>query len=199
MADGKNIRAFLAIDLPDEIKKNLTGIQKQLKSIVDGVKWVNPNGIHLTLHFFGHITGDEIELASRIVKKNMEGAESFMLNVGLVGVFPGWKRPRVLWIGIGGEIGALGALRKRIEQGLEEAGFETEDRDFKPHLTLGRIKSPAEASGVEKIIGSGKEFTAGSFTAQGLTLFKSDLHPTGAVYTKLEYFPFAINARSVKP
>jgi len=185
------IRTFLAVDLPAEIKQGIDRIQGRLKPQVEGVRWTDPPAIHLTLHFFGHIPGGEVAKVTEIAKKNVEGAAPFMLNVGSLGVFPGLRRPRVLWLGVDGKIASLCVIREGIEKDLGDAGFPLESRAFRPHLTLGRIKDAASVRGLEKAISAGS-FTAGSFTVNSLTLFRSDLRPGGAVYTKIQDYPFGI-------
>jgi len=186
----KPIRAFLAIDLPEEIRDQIRGIQDRLKTNLKGIRWIRPEGIHLTLKFLGNISKNDILNVSGMVEKQTKDVRPLMLNVGTVGTFPDLKRPRVLWLGIGGETERLLTLQKKMDAALEDCGFKSEARTFSPHLTLGRIKSHKGISGLSQAIEDGKNFAAGSFHADGLTLFKSDLTPKGAIYTKLAYFPF---------
>ena len=190
MTDEKTTRTFLAIDLPEKIITQLIDIQDGLKASVKGIRWTRPEGIHLTLKFFGNISENDIVNISGVVEKKTKDARPVTLNVKRVGAFPNFKRPRVMWIGISGEVEQLFFLQEEIDTGLETIGFQKETRAFRPHLTLGRIKSPREVEGLAKIIEGGEGYTAGSFIAEGLTLFKSDLTPKGAIYTKLAYFPF---------
>lgn len=190
MTDEKTTRTFLAIDLPEKIITQLIDIQDGLKASVKGIRWTRPEGIHLTLKFFGNISENDIVNISGVVEKKTKDARPVTLNVKRVGAFPNFKRPRVMWIGISGEVEQLFFLQEEIDTGLETIGFQKETRAFRPHLTLGRIKSPREMEGLAKIIEGGEGYTAGSFIAEGLTLFKSDLTPKGAIYTKLAYFPF---------
>ena len=189
MTDEKTTRTFLAIDLPEKIITQLIDIQDGLKASVKGIRWTRPEGIHLTLKFFGNISENDIVNISGVVEKKTKDARPVTLNVKRVGAFPNFKRPRVMWIGISGEVEQLFFLQEEIDTGLETIGFQKETRAFRPHLTLGRIKSPREVEGLAKIIEGGEGYTAGSFIAEGLTLFKSDLTPKGAIYTKLAYFP----------
>lgn len=190
MADEKTIRTFLAIELPEEIKTQLRNIQDRLKANVKGIRWTRLEGIHLTLKFFGSVSENDIANISGVVAKKTKDVSPFTLNVGTVGAFPNFKRPRVIWLGISGEVESLSALQKEIDTGLETIGFQRETRAFRPHLTLGRIKSPREVKGLSKIIKEEKSDAGESFIAGGLTLFKSELTPKGAIYTKLAYFPF---------
>ena len=190
MTDKKLIRTFLAIDLPEEIKVQIENVQTRLKATVKGIKWTRPEGIHLTLKFFGNISENEIADIFRVVDKNTVDIRPLSLKVLTLGTFPNLKRPRVLWLGIGGSVEKLFDLQKEIEKDLESIGFQRENRAFSAHLTLGRIKSPKNVSGLSEIMTNEKHYDAGSFCAGGLTLLQSDLTPQGAIYTKLAYFPF---------
>lgn len=190
MTDEKAIRTFLAIELPEEIKTQLRNIQGRLKSDVTGIRWTRPEGIHLTLKFFGNVSENDIAGIMETVGEKTKDVRPLALNVGTVGAFPNFKRPRVIWLGISGEVERLSVLQKEIDTDLETLGFQKETRGFRPHLTLGRVKSPKEVKGLSKITEEEKSYAAGSFIAGGLTLFKSDLAPKGAIYTKLAYFPF---------
>ncbi len=190
MADEGRVRAFLAIDLPGELKGGIERIQERLRQQVTGVRWTKAESIHLTLKFFGDVSDEEISALSGVVEKAAADAPPLSLGVGTLGAFPGTQKPRVLWIGMDGDTDALSRLQQGIERGLETCGFKREERSFKPHLTLGRCRDPREVTGLETAMGKKNEYRAGRFTAQGLTLFKSDLKPGGAVYSVLAFFPF---------
>lgn len=190
MTDKKLIRTFLAIDLPEEIKVQIENVQSRLKASVKGIRWARPEGIHLTLKFFGNISENKIADISSVVEKNTVDIRPLSLKVSTLGTFPNLKSPRVLWLGIGGSVEKLSDLQKEIEKDLESIGFQRENRAFRAHLTLGRIKSPKNVKGLSEIMKNEEIYDAGSFCAGGLTLLKSDLTPQGAIYTKLAYFPF---------
>jgi 2'-5' RNA ligase len=191
MSDEKAIRAFLAIDPPEEIFSEIIKIQERLRKAIQGdIRWVRPDGIHLTLKFFGYVYESDIANISDVVKNNVANIKALMLNVRNIGAFPSVNRPRVLWLGIDGDTDALINLQTEIDAGFQEYGFKKEDRPFRPHLTLARIKEYKGLVGLAETIKKNEDYIAGSFTAGGLTLFKSDLKPTGAIYTKLDYFPF---------
>jgi RNA 2',3'-cyclic 3'-phosphodiesterase len=191
MSDEKSIRAFLAIDPPQEIFNEIIKIQERLRKTLQGdIRWVKPEGIHLTLKFFGYIYDSDIANISDVVKNSVANMKALLLNVRSIGAFPSVNRPRVLWLGIDGDTDALINLQVKIDAGLESYGFKKEDRPFRPHLTLARIKEPKGLVGLAETVKKNEDYIAGSFTAGGLTLFKSDLKPTGAIYTKLDYFPF---------
>jgi len=191
MSDEKAIRAFLAIDPPEEIFREIIKIQERLKNAIQGdIRWVRPEGMHLTLKFFGYVYESDIENISRVVKDGVANMKALLLNVRNLGAFPSVNRPRVLWLGIDGDTNALISLQVEIDAGFQEYGFKKEDRPFRPHLTLARIKEPKGLIGLAEAVKKNEDYIAGSFTVSGLTLFKSDLKPTGAIYTKLAHFPF---------
>jgi 2'-5' RNA ligase len=191
MAEEKKVRAFLAIDPPDAVLQRIAAIQETLKKNIHGsIGWVRPQGIHLTLKFFGDIGRDEIGSISRVAAGHAAAAPALKLDIQSLGVFPGVRRPRVLWIGVEGETAKLIDLQHAIDMELEACGFKREERPFRAHLTLARIKSPQGLAGIEKMLSEKGSESAGSFEAKGLTLFKSDLTPTGAIYTVLADFPF---------
>jgi 2'-5' RNA ligase len=191
MPDEETIRAFLALDPPPEVLRKIADIQGMLRMNIQGaLKWVRPEGIHLTLKFFGAIAAKAVSAVSEVVAGQAAGARPFNLEAKGLGVFPDTRRPRVLWLGIGGEVERLSALQQAIDQGLEACGYPREQRPFRAHLTLARIKSPQGLGGLDGVLAAKGSESAGKFTATGLTLFKSDLTPKGAIYTALDHFRF---------
>ncbi|MGC9976861.1 MAG: RNA 2',3'-cyclic phosphodiesterase [Syntrophales bacterium] len=191
MNDKKSIRSFLAIDPPQEIFNEIIKIQERLRKTLQGdIRWLRPEGIHLTLKFFGYIHDSDVANISNVVKNSVANMKALLLNMRSLGAFPTVTRPRVLWLGIDGDTDAVINLQMRIDATLENCGFKKEDRPFKPHLTLARVKEPKGLIGLAEALKKNEDYDAGSFYVRGLTLFKSDLKPTGAVYTKLSYFPF---------
>ncbi len=191
MAEARSIRAFLALDIPEEVRREVRLIQGRLKKILRGdIRWTNPDGMHLTLKFFGNIVETDVERISQTVREITAQVAPLALDIKTVGTFPGPKRPRVIWLGIQGDVERLARLHGDIDRELLTLGFPKEERSFQPHLTLARIKSPSGIMGIEDVAATRGDYAAGSFTADGLILFKSDLTPRGPVYTKLAEFPF---------
>jgi RNA 2',3'-cyclic 3'-phosphodiesterase len=192
MAEVKSLRAFLALDPPPEVRKETGIIQNRLKKILRGdIRWTNPAGMHLTLKFFGTIFETEVDRISQTVGEITARVIPPVLEVKTVGMFPGTRRPRVIWLGIDGDVDRLVRLQEEIDRKLFTEGFPKEERPFQPHLTLARIRPPGRMTGLEDIAAGDDDYAAGSFTAAGLVLFKSDLTPRGALYTELVKFPFA--------
>ena len=191
MSNDKTIRAFLAIAPPAEILSEIGRIQNRLRpSCPFDIRWLKPEGIHLTLKFFGQISADDVAALAGVVEKHSSVLTPLQLVVKKLGVFPSWQRPRILWIGLTGETATLAALQKCLERDWEECGFAREDRSFRPHMTIGRIKSSRLSGEPAEFMAQTEESSAGSFRATGLTLFQSVLTPQGADYTPLARFPF---------
>jgi RNA 2',3'-cyclic 3'-phosphodiesterase len=192
MDDEKTIRAFLAIDPPGEILQAIGRIQGRLQRLIRGdVRWVRPEAIHLTLKFFGDIPETAVEIIAAVVGKAAAGMAPFSFVIDGTGVFPDRRRPRVLWLGMEGDVERLLSFQRQLEGELGTLGFPAEERPFRPHLTLARIKSSRGLAGLEKAMEKGEGYAAGEFTAPGIGLIRSELTPRGAVYTTLNWFPFA--------
>ncbi len=191
MGDKKPIRVFLAIELPEDIQALIEGIKERLMPVLVGIRWPRQEGIHLTLTFFGDLFEDDVVRISEVIERNLRDIAPMELNVGLPGGFPSLKRSRVLWLGIGGDTQRLAVLQAAIQKDLEECGFPGEKRPFKPHLTLGRVRSRGGVIfGTEEVIEKTGELDVSRFDVRELILFKSELKPGGAIYTKLAGFPF---------
>ena len=178
------IRAFICIELPDDIKEKLGRLQADLKALGQSVRWTRTDGIHLTLKFLGDI---EQEVVPNIVEQISEAAQQispFEIQVKDVGAFPNFKKPRVFWIGIDEQSGALAHIQTAIESNLASLGFEKEQRRFSPHLTIGRVKTSEGLNSISSALEQMK-LKVMSFSAKQVVVMQSQLQPTGAVYTPL--------------
>ena len=192
--DEKPLRAFLAVDPPEEILREIARVEEKLRRLIRGdIRWVRPKAIHLTLKFFGDVPRAQVETISRAVGPVAASFGPFALAVGGAGVFPDAKRPRVIWLGLGGETARLAAFQKELERSLGQAGFAREEKPFRPHITLGRVRSPG-LTGLAEVLEKRETYGAGAFTAPGLGLYRSELTPRGAVYTRLAEYPFGEQA-----
>jgi RNA 2',3'-cyclic 3'-phosphodiesterase len=179
------IRSFLAIELPKVILKKIEEVQGDLKSSHADARWVSPGKIHLTLKFFGNIGEARIEPMIEAIKGPIHNAQAFPLRVKGVGTFPHWKNPRVIWMGLIDGKGILIPLQRQLETELEKIGFEPEARTFQPHLTLGRVNSSRGKDELIQRMERYREEEFGEFNVERMILFKSDLRPTGPIYTAL--------------
>ncbi len=179
------IRSFLAIELPKAILKKITEIQGDLRSCHADVRWVSPEKIHLTLKFFGNIEEARIEPIIRVIEDSIRHTQVFPIRVKGTGAFPHWKNPRVIWMGLVDEKGVLIPFQKQLEMELKGIGFEPEGRAFQPHLTLGRVNSSRGKEELIRRMEKYREENSGEISVERVILFKSDLKPTGAIYTPL--------------
>ena len=182
------IRSFIAIELSEVIRTQLKGLQDNLKTCRFKVRWVRPENIHLTLKFLGNIDETDIEKVRGTLTSRVDRFTPLSLSVKGVGVFPGIRRPRIIWSGMGGQLSALAALQKALAEDLAAIGFQQEKRAFKAHLTLGRVKGAIDALKLRDAIQAFDDFESEIFTADKIFLFKSDLKPGGPIYSKLNAF-----------
>jgi len=185
----EQVRSFIAVELPDGLKSELTRLEACLKSGGQfGVKWVDPDGIHLTLKFLGSIAADRVEEITKVMEEAARGMSFFRLRVKELGVFPNPKRAQVAWVGLSGEVNKLIRLQKRIESGLASLGFAPETREFKPHLTLARLRnhaSPDERQRFGQLITQTAFEAACAIEVDAVSLMKSQLTREGAIYTRI--------------
>ncbi|HVO85314.1 MAG TPA: RNA 2',3'-cyclic phosphodiesterase [Syntrophobacteria bacterium] len=190
------IRSFIAIELPDEIRRALGGVQGQLKRDLVGVRWVHPGSVHLTLKFLGEIHPEQVQPIAAAAKGVVQDEPPLNLGVSGLGAFPNPRRPRVIWVGLQGDVERLGGLQARLEEALEPLGFPAEHRPFRPHLTLGRVKDPRRPPDLTRALADVTVPICNSFDVHEILVYKSDLRPNGAIYTKLQHLPFAGSAGS---
>jgi len=185
----EQVRCFIAVELPDELKKGLTQLQSRLKSGEQPwVKWVDPYSIHLTLKFLGSVAVDRIGEITGAIGEAAQGMSPLYLKVKELGVFPNLRRVQVAWVGVSGEVDKLGQLQQRIESNLACIGFAPESRPFTPHLTLARLRdqaSPDERQRFGQLIVSTRFETAYTIEVDAISLMKSQLTREGAIYSRI--------------
>jgi RNA 2',3'-cyclic 3'-phosphodiesterase len=186
---AKMIRAFLAIHLPETLRAGLALVQTELKRSHADVRWVVPGNIHLTLKFFGNVPDDEIEALALAAREVAQGEAPFQLKATIAGAFPSPKAPRVVWLALGGEVVPLNRLYYHLEKAFAKLGYPAEGRAFHPHLTLGRVKSPANRERLAKMLETMPAVDWPPFEVKELILFQSVLSPKGSIYTPLQVVP----------
>ena len=184
------IRTFIAVEIPEKIILSIARIQEGIKNYGFKIRWVRPESIHLTLKFLGNIEAADTENVGRAVYEAAKSYPPLSLKAKGVGVFPGINRPRVIWIGLGGQIKLLFGIQRVLEDNLAALGFKKEKRPFKGHLTLGRFKQTVNPNTIRQIMREYANRYSEEFTARRIILFKSDLKPTGAVYSQLQQAAF---------
>jgi len=184
------MRLFVALELPAEVRAGLGALGARLRAAAgSGVRWTDPSGIHLTLKFIGEMESSRVE-AIRGALAGVHAAQPIDTAFRGVGWFPNARYPRVFWAGVEADAG-LGSLAAEIGSALEPLGIAREEREFRPHLTLARIKTEARLDGLRREVeGLGTpEFGRARYAE--FDLMQSTLRPQGAVYTRLERFAFA--------
>lgn len=178
-------RAFIAIKLPAEVIEALSNLQSSLKKQGLRLRWVRPANIHLTLKFLGDVSAERLQAVKRVIREVAGSQPAFSLETRGLGVFPSVKKARVLWTGIHGDVGRVANLQSHLEKELTGIGFVPDKRTFKGHLTLGRVKGRIDGSMLASAISVCGSFVSPPWAAERLVLFKSDLNPTGAVYSEI--------------
>lgn len=180
-----NLRTFIAIDIPGNILSEIRELQEGIKDYGFKIRWVRPESIHLTLKFLGDIKAVKINEIAEAISKTVVRYTPISLQAKGVGVFPGIKRPQVLWVGLAGQLEPLVSLQKTLDENLETIGFPMEKRPFKGHLTMGRMKAKIDVKKFGDVLMTFRSFESEAFTADRIILYKSELKPSGAVYTEL--------------
>ena len=183
------IRAFIAIDVGKTIRSNLAQLQQQLKVGGADIRWNRPKTMHLTLAFIGNTPADRIEVLGTILDRDLRGVNPFTMTARGIGMFCRRKRPGVLWAGID-ENPALLELRERIVAAVDDAEIAFDNPRFRPHLTLGRFKSAADAAPLIKLLENERERFLGEVRVESVELLKSELKPDGAEHTCLHRTSF---------
>jgi 2'-5' RNA ligase len=191
------IRSFVAIEVPDLTKDVLAKVGEELRRKVPerSVRWTRVSGIHLTLKFLGNVAEPDLGAIKETLALVAQRHAPFSFTIGGLGCFPNERRPRVLWVGIQEQTGALKALQRDVEKSLVPLGFQRERRGFHPHLTLGRTRRGVH-SDIQRDLG---EVVTGTNISEldriAITCFRlmrSDLHPDGAVYTAMAEFSLSL-------
>ncbi len=179
------MRLFIAIDLPESIKKELAGVQQRLKSSAVDASWTRAEGIHLTLKFLGEVPDWRIPEIMNALSSALSGIKGFRLEIAGAGSFPNIRNARVVWIGISGEIESLMHVRNAAEAATEQLGFKPEERTFTPHLTLGRIRNIRSRTEWLMAFEHIKDIKLTGFDVRDVKLIKSELKPSGAEYVEM--------------
>lgn len=193
-AASEKWRTFIAIDLPADVRSALSGLRSHMsQQEAYPVRWVRPEGIHLTLSFLGDVDSALIPAISARLSDAAAKSGPFTLSLADVGAFPSLRRPRVFWVGLSGETDRLRLLHSRVQGALSQVGFAPERRRFDPHLTVGRIRQDSRP---EEPRLAGDAFSrattpvpAPPIPVDSIILFRSHLRPTGAEYERLHEAP----------
>lgn len=183
------MRVFIAIKVAPALTMELSRVQRKLEALLPAntVRWVRPDQMHLTLRFLGEVPEERRAELERRLLEACQGARTLHLGLEGVGCFPGPRNPRVVWVGITGDLSALCELQARVERHTAGLGDHTETRPFSPHLTIGRVRARDGRTGrqIGDAVQAAEVGPLGQWTAGEVVLFQSRLAPEGASYTEL--------------
>ncbi len=196
------LRTFLAIELSAVVRSAIAQQAQRVEQALaraDGLSWVRPDNLHVTVKFFGATSDSQVAGIRRAVARAVSARPAFDIAIGGLGAFPDNRAPRVLWAGVGGDVDALAALVEGVETAVVPLGFSREEKPFHPHLTVARVKSAHRDVG--RALGVAGIFTSpaacGRVSVERVALFKSDRRPGGSVYVKL--WDAALDVRAGAP
>ena len=182
------IRSFIAIDTLPEVKEEVAKLQEALRSTNAEVRWDSREKFHITLKFLGNVEEATLQSMASLLETELAAFSPFGLIYQGVGCFPNLHRPRVIWVGAHNEDSTLSRVFEKIEQIASSFGFPREERQFHPHITVGRVKGSKNIKALVSEIEVAK-FPVQQSAINEIILMKSDLKPTGSVYTVLRRFP----------
>lgn len=182
------LRAFIAVEVPLEIRQDVEHATSNLRRGTGSlIRWVAVENMHLTLKFLGDIPSPNVEMLTQMIQAEADSFHCFDIHLTGIGSFPNPKRPRVIYIGIQAPA-ALEAFQRQLESATRRLGYNVEERAFAPHLTIGRVRqniSPDDQQKIRRALEASKIDSLGIARVNSVHFYKSDLKPTGPVYTKL--------------
>ena len=179
------MRTFVAVQINSDLQEVLGRLQERLRGHADGVKWVDPRSMHLTLKFAGELAEKNLPQACDLVGRCASASRPFRLTLGGVGAFPSPERPRVLWVGADDESATMADLHGALDRALAKVGVPREARGFQSHLTLGRVRRPRPEAGLGQVLESLGDQDLGEMDVEEIVFMQSELAPSGPVYTPL--------------
>jgi 2'-5' RNA ligase len=183
------LRTFIAVEIPSQMQRRIQEVVEPLRKELGSslIRWVPAHNIHITLKFLGDVSPVSVDQLTQILRTEADSVPVFDIAISGLGSFPSLKRPRVLFIGIQAPA-ELEALYRGIESACARLGYESEGRDFSPHLTIGRVKqdaSPTDQQRIRRILEATTIDSLGIARVNSVHLYKSELKPTGSVYTQI--------------
>ena len=185
--ERSGIRSFVALDLAVAVRQAIVDLQGGLKRITADVRWVRPEGLHVTLKFLGSVVPQRLQRVYETLTGAVADQPALHVRAQGLGAFPNWRRPRVVWVGLHGD--GVVELARCIDAALVPLDFEREQRAFTPHLTLGRVNSLRGWARVEEVCKAHLDDDFGESDISAVTLYRSTLQRGGAVYTALWTIP----------
>jgi 2'-5' RNA ligase len=179
-------RTFIAVDIGEEIRNNAVALQQSLAKSGASVKWVSADSLHITLLFLGEVDDRALHGVCRAVKEVAAGEPPFTMHVSELGAFPTLRRPKIAWAGLVEGAEQLKRLYGKLEAKLFDLGcYRKEERDYTPHLTLGRVKSESDGTALAPELTKRASWDGGRTAVNQLLVFSSELERDGPIYTIL--------------
>ncbi len=185
MKSKETLRSFIAVELPNDIHDSLQELQNNLKDSMPDVRWTKYGNIHLTLKFLGNVEPSKVDKISISIQNVANEFFPFTMSLARVGAFPNSRKPSIIWVGVEEGAEKIVEIANRIESSMEKLGFHREKRPFKPHLTIGRIRELKHPAVMAKSLENNEIGEIGKFRVEKLSFIKSQLDPSGSIYTTL--------------
>lgn len=189
----------MACEVPDDAKQAIGEVIDRLHAKSgNAVRWVKPDGVHVTLKFLGEVPMKQLPAIKLAIQEAVVGHQPFELEFSNIGTFGGREGLRIMWVGIAGDVLRLEALVRAVNAALAVVGFQPERRPFRPHLTLGRVRdeiSTRQRAEIEVAVGK-MEVAASAWRTTQVSLMRSRLMPSGAQYEVLATFPLRMTQPS---
>jgi 2'-5' RNA ligase len=183
------LRLFIAVELLETARDHVEIVLRRLQRLdVPGIRWVRPDSVHLTLKFLGDVPIEDVLPVTEAMEQAASGTPSQTLRLDGAGVFPNARLPRVVWLGVQGDIQPLALLQSKLEEALEVGGFAREDRAFTPHLTLGRVRGrlqPPELEKLKNAVNEVSDLGTVEMSVDTLSLMESQQRKEGALYQRV--------------
>lgn len=184
------MRTFIAVEIGQDSKDKLAKLEDEFKRIAADVKWVKPDNIHITLKFLGEVPAGDIEKINKAVETATQKFKTFEINLREVGGFPSLKNPRVIWVGVEEGKEELIRLSQSVDRELSSLGFPPEERDFVPHLTIGRVKSSKNIKELAQKIDKHQNANFGQGIVDKVLIMESNLNLKGPTYSVIKEIKF---------
>lgn len=189
ISESAKLRLFIAVDIDDNIRKELEDLEMELQAKVSNAKWVGIANLHLTIKFLGDIDSADVLAIRRELSMAAAGLPGFKSSLAGIGAFSSPKKARIIWAGINKGVEKFGVLQRSIDSALMPLGFAGETRAFHPHVTLARLKEPTDISEALKGLA---DSNLGMFEVKEIVLYSSELTPKGPEYTVIQRFALGL-------
>lgn len=190
----EQIRCFVAIEIPETIRTLLISAQEELRKYIRGASWVKRGNIHLTLKFLGDVAPNQISVIKNVIEQVTDTRSPFSMELGGIGAFPNLTRPRIIWAGVNTGTDEVAVIAREIDVGLSRHGYERDEKPFRPHLTLARLKHRMNLKPLVDVFQQYDTINGARMIVKQIRIIQSNLRRSGAVYTPLETCCF--NSRS---